>query len=82
MGKYLLRRMFTLIFVLWGMSLVTFSISNVVPVDPAAAAAGMEGSPEVIERIRKELGLDRPLYEQYLRYIGNILLKGDLGTPS
>lgn len=56
MGKYLLRRMFTLIFVLWGMSLVTFSISNVVPVDPAAAAAGMEGSPEVIERIRKELG--------------------------
>ncbi|MCX5918692.1 MAG: ABC transporter permease [Deltaproteobacteria bacterium] len=79
MGKYLLRRMFTLIFVLWGMSLVTFSISNVVPVDPAAAAAGMEGSPEVIERIRKELGLDRPLHEQYLRYMGNILLKGDLG---
>ena len=71
--------MFTLIFVLWGMSLVTFSISHVVPVDPAAAAAGMEGSPEVIERIRKELGLDQPLYEQYLRYMGNILFKGDLG---
>jgi len=79
MGKYLLRRVFTLIFVLWGMSLVTFSISHVVPVDPAAAAAGMEGSLDVIERIRKELGLDRPLYEQYLRYIGNIVLKGDFG---
>ncbi len=79
MGKYLLRRLFTLIFVLWGMSLVTFSISHVIPVDPAAASAGMEGGPEVIERIRKELGLDRPFHEQYLRYMGDILLKGDLG---
>jgi len=79
MGKYLLRRIFTLVFVLWGMSLVTFSISHVIPVDPAAASAGMEGGPEVIERIRKELGLDRPFHEQYLRYMGNILFKGDLG---
>ncbi len=79
MGKYLLRRLFTLIFVLWGMSLVTFYISHVIPVDPAAAAVGMEGGSEVIERIRKEMGLDRPLHEQYLRYIGNIVLKGDLG---
>lgn len=61
------------------MSLITFSISHVVPVDPAAAAAGMEGGPEVIERIRKELGLDRPLHEQYLRYMKNVLFKGDLG---
>ncbi len=79
MGKYLLRRMITLVFVLWGMSLVTFTISRVVPIDPAAAAAGMEGSPEVIERIREEFGLDKPLHIQYLRYIGNIVLKGDFG---
>ena len=79
MGKYLLRRIFALIFVLWGMSLVTFSISHVIPVDPAAASAGMEGNPKVIEGIRREMGLDRPLHEQYLRYIGNIVLKGDLG---
>ena len=79
MGRYLLRRLFTLIFVLWGMSLVTFSVSHVIPVDPAAASAGMEGGTEVIERIRKELGLDRPLHEQYLRYMGDILFKGDLG---
>jgi peptide/nickel transport system permease protein len=61
------------------MSLVTFSVSHVIPVDPAAASAGMEGGTEVIERIRKELGLDRPLHEQYLRYMGDILFKGDLG---
>lgn len=79
MGKYLVRRGVTLFFVLWGMSLVTFTISHVVPIDPAASAAGMEGSPEVIERIRKEMGLDKPLYIQYFRYIGNIVLKGDFG---
>jgi peptide/nickel transport system permease protein len=79
MGRYLLRRILALIIVLWGMSLITFSISHLIPVDPAAAAAGIEGSPEVVERIRKEMGLDRPLYEQYLRYMGNIVLKGDLG---
>lgn len=79
MWKYILRRMITLIFVLLGMSLVTFAISHVVPIDPAAAAAGMEASHEVIERIRRDLGLDKPLHVQYFRYISDIVLRGDFG---
>jgi peptide/nickel transport system permease protein len=65
MGRYILRRIATLVLVLVGMSIVTFTISHVIPIDPAVAAAGMESSPEVIEQIRQELGLDRPLYVQY-----------------
>jgi peptide/nickel transport system permease protein len=79
MGRYILRRMATLILVLVGMSIVTFTISHVIPIDPAAAAAGMEGSPAVIEQIRKEMGLDRPLYVQYFSYMGGIVLRGDFG---
>lgn len=79
MSQFLARRLVSLVFVLWGMSMATFLISHVVPIDPAASAAGMESSPEVIEQIRKDMGLDKPLYVQYLRYIGDIFLKGDLG---
>jgi peptide/nickel transport system permease protein len=72
--KYILRRLIALVFVLFGMSLVTFTISHVIPIDPAAAAAGMESSPEVIEQIRHELGLDKPLHVQYLNYFGYSIL--------
>ncbi len=79
MGQYLLRRLISLLFVLFGMSVLTFAISHVIPADPAAAAAGFNASAEQIAQYRKELGLDRPLYEQYLRYIGGIVLHGDFG---
>ncbi|GAB4537492.1 MAG: ABC transporter permease [Anaerolineae bacterium] len=79
MGKYILRRLITLVLVLFGMSLVTFTISHIIPIDPAAAAAGMESSPEAIEQIRQELGLDKPLHLQYLNYISGIVLRGDFG---
>jgi len=79
MWRYILRRLFTLVLVLVGMSVITFTISHVIPIDPAAAAAGMEASPEAIEQIRKEWGLDQPLHVQYFRYIGDILLRGDFG---
>jgi peptide/nickel transport system permease protein len=51
----------------------------VIPIDPAASAAGMEASPEVLERIRKELGLDQPLYVQYWHYVRGIVVEGDFG---
>ncbi len=79
MGQYLLRRLISLLFVLFGMSVLTFAISHVIPADPAAAAAGFTANAEQIAQYRKELGLDRPLYEQYLRYIGGIVLHGDFG---
>jgi peptide/nickel transport system permease protein len=78
MKEYLIRRLISLIFVLIGMSLLTFILSHVVPADPARAMAGPDASGAVVEEIRHRMGLDRPLPEQYLTYMGN-LLKGDLG---
>ena len=78
MRGLLVRRLISLIFVLFGMSLMTFVISHVIPADPAAAAAGLHGTEMEIQTIRERMGLDRPLPEQYLVYISN-LLRGDLG---
>jgi len=48
-----------------GLLMVTFLIGRVVPIDPVLAVVGDRASPEVYERVRIELGLDRPLYEQF-----------------
>jgi peptide/nickel transport system permease protein len=61
-------------------SAVTFIVFNVFPsTDPAALRAGRQPSPEVIERIRVDLGLDRPLYEQFFDYIKGVFLHADFG---
>lgn len=78
MNAYIVRRLLTLILILFGMSLMTFVITRVVPSDPAQAIAGVDAKPEAVQTIRKELGLDRPLHEQYWRYISH-LVRGDLG---
>lgn len=63
---------------LLGASLITFAISHLIPNDPARLAAGDGASPEVVAQMRDALGLDRPIWEQYVRYLGG-LLRGDLG---
>lgn len=78
MRGLLVRRLVSLVFVLFGMSLMTFTISHVIPADPAAAAAGLHGTELEIQTIRERMGLDRPLHEQYLVYMSH-LLQGDLG---
>ena len=78
--EFILRRLLTAIFVLIGVSVITFSISHVVPTDPAALYLGStKARPEDLERIRLKLGLDRPLPVQYAIYM-NDLFHGDLGT--
>jgi len=57
---------------------VTFILSTVIPADPAQMAAGLEAGPEQVARVRAELGLDRPIHEQYMRYLSR-LVRGDLG---
>lgn len=64
--------------VLAAISLLVFSIVHVIPGDPAVIAAGLEASPATVERIRRDLGLDRPLPEQYGRFVLRAL-RGDLG---
>lgn len=78
MAAYLLRRLVQAVFILLGVSLITFLLLYVLPADPAQQIAGRAGNAETIENIRRELGLDRPLHEQYLRYLG-ALVEGDLG---
>ncbi|HEV7263479.1 MAG TPA: ABC transporter permease [Falsiroseomonas sp.] len=63
---------------LFGLVCITFVVSNVAPSDPAALAAGPDATRDMVETIRREYGLDRPLPEQFVRYVGG-LLTGDLG---
>lgn len=61
-----------------GLLFVTFLIGRVVPIDPVLAAVGDRAPAEVYERVRIELGLHLPLYQQFLVYIGKVF-QGDLG---
>jgi peptide/nickel transport system permease protein len=76
---YTVRRMFSLIPVLFGMTLVVFAIIHAIPGDPAQVILGQRATQESIATLTRELGLDRPWYIQYGDYI-NALIHGDLGT--
>lgn len=78
MGKLLLERLLTLVLKLFGMAVILFVVTQVLPADPAAVAAGTDARPEQIEKIRQELGLDKPFHEQFITYISG-LARGDLG---
>ena len=78
MGKLILERLLTLVLKLFGMAVILFVVTQVLPADPAAVAAGTDARPEQIEKIRRELGLDRPFHEQFITYISG-LARGDLG---
>lgn len=78
-AAYLLRRLALALLVLVSVSAVTFLVARVVPSDPAALYAGQRPTAEQIAAARERLGLDRPLYIQYARFITD-LLRGDLGT--
>jgi len=72
--EYVVRRLLLLIPVIIGVTIITFVVSHVIPADPARAfAGGPKAQPETIERIRQELHLDRPLYEQYFYYLGDLV---------
>jgi peptide/nickel transport system permease protein len=73
------RRMATVIPTLVGVVVVTFLLTRVLPGDPAVYFAGPAATPESIAEIRKSLGLDRPLPEQFVRYVGD-LVQGNLGN--
>jgi peptide/nickel transport system permease protein len=77
--EFILRRLVTSVFVLLGVSVITFFIARVVPTDAAAQYIGPKARPEEIERVRIKLGLDKPLPVQYAIYMGE-LLHGDLGN--
>lgn len=65
--------------VVTGVCMITFIISHLIPGDPARLLAGDRASDEIVQHIREQLGLNLPLWEQFLRYMEQ-LLHGDLGT--
>lgn len=80
MLNYLLRRVFTSVLVLAGVSMLVFSVIHLVPGDVTMAILGRQKvSKERVATLREQLGLNDPLYVQYGRYLGKAL-QGDLGT--
>lgn len=79
MLTYLAKRFAASLFILWGVSVVTFGLTFMIPADPVAMIAGRNSTPAVREQIRQQLGLDKPIPVQYAHYLGR-LVQGDLGT--
>lgn len=78
MLNFFLRRSIFMFGTLFALLILTFVISHVAPGDPAVLAAGPDATKEMVETVRKEYGLDKPLPLQFLVYAGNIL-QGDFG---
>lgn len=81
MLKYIVRRILVSIPVLFGISIVTFLMIRLVPGDTVTALLGTRYSEEQAVQLKAYYGLDKPLYVQYLIWIGNVL-RGDLGRSS
>ncbi len=78
MIQYISKRLLQTVVVLFGISLVTFVLMNVVPGDPVLLMLEKRATPETVERIRREMGLDRPKTEQFVSFIAGAV-RLDLG---
>ncbi|OWZ89250.1 glutathione ABC transporter permease GsiC [Sinorhizobium sp. LM21] len=78
MLAYIVKRLLAVVPVLFGLSVIVFLVMALIPGDTATAILGAYATPENVERINRDLGLDKPLAQQYLIWIGN-LLQGDFG---
>jgi peptide/nickel transport system permease protein len=79
MVAYVVRRTILLLVALVVASVVVFALLRLLPGDLASVIAGPEAPPDRVEAIREQLGLDAPLVEQYLEWMGGVL-QGDFGT--
>jgi len=77
-AAYLVKRILSLIPVLFVVTIVIFMIMHLTPGDPASSILGLEASQEEIDALNEQLGLNRPILEQYISWVGG-LLRGDLG---
>ncbi len=80
MYRYVLKRMFMLIAVLLGVLLIVFILNEITPGDPARMLAGEDASFEDVEKLREEMGLNRPFLTRFGDYVFRLVTKGDLGT--
>ncbi|HBY96777.1 MAG: ABC transporter permease [Ardenticatenaceae bacterium] len=78
MFAYIIRRLLLALVVLFGVSVLVFSMLHLVPGDPVTVMLSEHASQQDAEALRRELGLDQPLHVQYVRYMSRVL-QGDLG---
>ncbi|MEM8729555.1 MAG: ABC transporter permease [Pseudomonadota bacterium] len=78
MAGYILKRLLSAIPVLFGISIIVFLIMAMIPGDPATAILGSFATPENVEKLNRDLGLDQGLLQRYLIWLGN-MLQGDFG---
>jgi peptide/nickel transport system permease protein len=79
MLRFVVRRLLLLVPILLGLSILLFLWIRALPGGPAESLLGERATPDAIEQIERVYGLDRPIHEQYLKYLEN-LVQGDLGT--
>src|SRR3712207_2179653 len=80
MARYIARRLAGMVLLLLFVSAITFVVFNVFPsTDPAVLRAGRQPTPELIEQIREDLGLDRPWPVQFVDYVYNVFFHLDFG---
>jgi len=79
MLRFVARRLFLLVPILLGLSILLFLWIRALPGGPAESLLGERATPEAVEQIERIYGLDRPIHVQYLKYLEN-LVRGDLGT--
>lgn len=84
-GARIVRRLAWSVLVVWATVTLAFLVNNALPSDPARMVAGPQARPQDVERIRKDLGLDRPLHVQYARFMGRLVHLGpslpEAGAP-
>ena len=78
MRTYILKRILYSLLVMWGVATVVFFMLRAIPGDPISVMLGAEATPEAVEQLRRNLGLDKSFYVQYVLWFAN-LLRGDLG---
>ncbi|MEJ8304842.1 ABC transporter permease [Saccharibacillus sacchari] len=78
MGGYIARRLLAVLPVLFIVAVIVFFIIHLTPGDPAATILGQEATPEEVQALRQQMGLDKPLGEQFLSWIGGAV-QGDFG---
>jgi peptide/nickel transport system permease protein len=78
LATYVARRLGLMVFVLFGVLVITFVVSHVIPADPVGAILGGNAPPEKVDALRAQLGLDKPLPEQFVAYLWGAV-RGDLG---
>ena len=80
MIRYIIRRLLWAVVLFIAVTAVTYAIFFIIPADPARQMAGKSATPEEVERVRVALHLDEPIYQQYGRFLQQLVFDGSLGT--